>query len=93
MKKNSKKNYLLKIKYIKKKIYIPNMSLDNKIKYDIFNFLDEHHVEKGKKYTHTSMGKPTGSFYIKEEELDTFYSLYEKLTFRHFAIRRTDELI
>lgn len=91
MKKSSKKNYFLKSKYIKKKIYIPNMSLDNKIKYDIFNFLDEHHVEKGKKYTHTSMGKPTGSFYIKEEELDTFYSLYEKAIFEQKKLHITEK--
>lgn len=53
------------------------MSSNNISKYTIYNFLDEHIVEKGKKYTHTSMGKPLGSFYIKDEELDTFYKLYQ----------------
>jgi len=47
-------------------------------KYNIYNFLDEHIVEKGKKFTHTSMGKPTGAFYIKDEELEYFYKLYEE---------------
>ena len=36
------------------------MSSNNISKYTIYNFLDEHIVEKGKKYTHTSMGKPLG---------------------------------
>ena len=35
------------------------MSLDNKIKYDIYNFLDEHLVEKGKKYTHSEIHPST----------------------------------
>ena len=67
------------------------MSLDNKIKYDIYNFLDEHLVEKGKKYTHTSMGKPTGSFFIKEEELDTFYNLYQEAIFNGKKLHITEK--
>jgi P4 family phage/plasmid primase-like protien len=47
-------------------------------KYDIYNFLEEHRVEKGKTYTHTSMGKPCGAYFIKIEELEFFYQLYEK---------------
>ena len=46
--------------------------------YDIFNFLQEMNVEKGKLYTHTSMGKPLGSYYIDKENLSTFYELYQK---------------
>ena len=46
--------------------------------YDIFNFLQEINVEKGKLYTHTSMGKPLGSYYIQNENLSTFYELYQK---------------
>ena len=47
-------------------------------KYDIYNFLEEHRVEKGKTYSHTSMGKPCGAYFIKIEELEFFYQLYEK---------------
>jgi P4 family phage/plasmid primase-like protien len=46
--------------------------------YDIFNFLDEKSVEKGKKFTHTSMGKPTGSYYIENEDIEIFNELYQK---------------
>ena len=67
------------------------MSLDNKNNYNIYNFLDEHSVEKGKKYTHTSMGKPTGSFYIKEEELDTFYNLYQEAIFNGKKLHITEK--
>lgn len=45
--------------------------------YDIYNFLEENSVEKGKKYTHTSMGKPMGCFNISDENLDLFFNLYE----------------
>jgi P4 family phage/plasmid primase-like protien len=50
-------------------------------KYDIFNFLEEHIVEKGQMYTHTSMGKPHGAYFIKDSEIDIFYQLYEKAIF------------
>jgi P4 family phage/plasmid primase-like protien len=47
-------------------------------KYDLKAFLEEHIVEKGQPYTHTSMGKPCASYYIKNTELNEFYSLYEE---------------
>ena len=53
-------------------------SLNKDQNYDIFNFLQEMNVEKGKLYTHTSMGKPLGSYYIQNENLSTFYELYQK---------------
>ena len=46
--------------------------------YTIIDFLKEHYVEKGGVSTHTSMGKPLGSYYISDEELDTFHELYDK---------------
>ena len=46
--------------------------------YNIFNFLDETFVEKGKIHTHTSMGKPIGSYYIENENIDIFNELYQK---------------
>ena len=52
-------------------------------KYDIFNFLEEHIVEKGQVHTHTSMGKPHGSYFIKQTEIDFFYQLYEKAIFNN----------
>ena len=43
----------------------------------LLSFLQEYQVEKGSKFTHTSIYKPSGSFYIPFEKLDTFYDLYE----------------
>ena len=58
------------------------MASNNKdTNYDIFNFLNETFVEKGKKYTHTSMGKPTGSYYIENENIDIFNELYQTAIF------------
>lgn len=48
-------------------------------KYDLYKFLDEHIVQNG--HTHTSMCNPRGSYHIKQNELDTFYELYEKALF------------
>ena len=42
------------------------MSLNNKTDYSIYNFLDEHIVEKGKIYSHTSMGNRQGHFLLKK---------------------------
>lgn len=59
--------------------------------YDIYNFLDENSVEKGKKYTHTSMGKPTGCFYIADENLDMFFQLYEDGIFKGKKMHITEK--
>ena len=45
---------------------------------DLRTFLEGRIVEKGQPYTHTSMGKPFCSYYINNNELNTFFSLYEK---------------
>ena len=45
---------------------------------DLRTFLEGRIVEKGQPYTHTSMGKPFSSYYINNNELNTFFSLYEK---------------
>lgn len=44
---------------------------------DIFKFLEEHIVEKGKVHTHTSMHNPKACYFIKSSEMDVFYQLYE----------------
>ena len=51
--------------------------------YDIYQFLEDHRVEKGNTHTHTSMGlgKYAGSYYIRPAELDLFYKLYEEAIF------------
>lgn len=41
-------------------------------------FLDTHRAEKDGPCTHTSMGKPMGSFNIPEAKLEEFYDLYCK---------------
>lgn len=40
-------------------------------------FLQDHKVEKGGAYTHTSIYQPTGSFYISPQDTPTFMSLYK----------------
>ena len=68
------------------------MASNNKdTNYDIFNFLDETFVEKGKKYTHTSMGKPTGSYYIENENIDIFNELYQKAIFDGKTLHITEK--
>jgi P4 family phage/plasmid primase-like protien len=49
-------------------------------------FLEGCIVEKGQPYTHTSMGKPCCCYYLNNNDLNMFYSLYEK------AIMNGDEL-
>jgi P4 family phage/plasmid primase-like protien len=39
-------------------------------------FLLKHLVQKGNAYTHTSLGKPFGSFYIPVEAINDFYRIY-----------------
>lgn len=67
-----------------------NQNSNDAKKYDIFNFLDDHIVEKGKVHTHTSMGKPYGSYFIKPTELDTFYHLYEEAIFNNHELHITE---
>ena len=66
-------------------------SIIKETNYDIFNFLQETTVEKGKVYTHTSMGKPLGSYYIENEKLSTFYELYEQAIMNKQAIHITEK--
>jgi len=49
----------------------------------ILNFLNDHRTNEENKnnFTHVSMGKPTGSFLIKPEEMNTFFDLYEEAIF------------
>ena len=63
----------------------------SKMDYTIHQFLQENVVEKGKKYTHTSMGKPAGSYYIEKENLDTFYHLYEKAIHNNVQLHITEK--
>lgn len=65
--------------------------------YDIYQFLNDHRVEKGQPLTHSSMGqgKYAGSFYIRNSELDMFYDLYEKAIFEDkplFLIEKHEEI-
>lgn len=40
------------------------------------NYLTRHTVPKGNAFTHTSLGKPTGSFYLPAESYPTFLKMY-----------------
>ena len=61
------------------------------VTYSIFNFLDEHIVEHGKVHTHTSMCNPKGAYFIKSNELDIFYQLYEKALFEGNELHITEK--
>lgn len=41
-------------------------------------YLQRYKVEKKSEFTHTSIIKPSGAFYIPTEEMDLFYSQYER---------------
>ncbi len=76
---------------------IPSTNDNNE--YNIYHFLEEHRVEKGQTLTHTSMGqgKLAGSYYIRPNELDLFYDLYEKAIFSEnnmplYMIERHEEI-
>lgn len=53
---------------------------------DLCTFLLKFQVEKWSEYTHTSILKPTGSFYIPSDKIDDFYELYSK------AVTHDDDL-
>ena len=40
-----------------------------------YEFLTSHRVERGAKFTHTSLNNPLGSFYIDEKESTKFFRL------------------
>ena len=40
-------------------------------------FLFQYRVERGHEYTHTSLGRPTGSFYLASSSHDAFLSVYK----------------
>ena len=66
-------------------------SNDNKYeKHDIFKFLDDHFVEKEQTYTHTSMFRPRGSFFINKNDLDIFYNLYEDAISKNIELHLTE---
>lgn len=64
---------------------------ENNDKYTLYTFLEEHLVEKGKTYTHTSMGKPLGSYFIKNSELPLFYELLCKALFNNIDLSLTEK--
>ncbi len=53
---------------------------------DIYQFLELRRVEKGAEMSHTSMGKPKGSFMIRKTEMNKFFELYDK------ALQKGDDL-
>lgn len=45
---------------------------------DFYTYLSGYRVEKGCEYTHTSITKPAGSFYIPSEKIDEFMDIYKQ---------------
>ena len=60
-----------------------HVSMNVNDEYDIYAFLEDHRVERGKTFTHLSMGfgKMQGCFFVRNSEIDMFYDLYEKAIF------------
>jgi P4 family phage/plasmid primase-like protien len=42
----------------------------------IEEYIDQHRVDKGSEFTHTSLSKPTCSFYVPADEMELFYGMY-----------------
>jgi len=71
-------------KYIKKYLYIIEI-MSHQIKsnnekkviikenHKLYDLLDKHYVKKGEKFTHYSMGKPMGTYYIPKSKEDQFF--------------------
>jgi P4 family phage/plasmid primase-like protien len=45
---------------------------------DFYTYLSGYRVEKGCEYTHTSITKPAGSFYIPSEKIDEYMDIYRQ---------------
>ena len=60
-------------------------------KYNVLDFLNERIVEKGQVHTHTSMCNPSGAYFIKSTDMDTFYDLYEEALFQGMELHITEK--
>jgi hypothetical protein len=68
-----------------------SLQVNDTIKYNIFNFLDDHVVQDGQIHTHTSMFNPKKSYFIKSADLDIFYDLYEEALFDNIELHITEK--
>jgi len=59
-----------------------NNKFKNKENLDHFqnlqDFLKERKIERGKEYSHTSLGDPKGSYLIDPKDKEKFFDLYKK---------------
>jgi len=55
------------------------------------DFLKEHKVERGAKFTHTSLNNPFGSFYIDEKEHTKFFRLYRHALENNIDLHLTEK--
>lgn len=74
MKKNRRRNFYILILCFK------IIRIMAKNSYTLFNFLEENRIidKNDRSHTHTSMGKPLGSFKITEDKYDMFCELYHQ---------------
>ena len=59
--------------------------------FTVLDFLSKYKVDNGKDFTHTSMAKPFGCFYIPFDKLDRFYELYRKAYIQHMDLYITEK--
>ena len=55
------------------------------------DFLKDHRVERGVKFTHTSLNNPVGSFYIDEKEHTKFFRLYRHALENNIDLHLTEK--
>jgi P4 family phage/plasmid primase-like protien len=60
-----------------KEICIVNIMAQVYKRGEFCSYLGRYKVEKGSEHTHTSIFKPSGSFYIPADELEMFYQMYQ----------------
>lgn len=59
---------------------------------ELYQFLWQHKVEKGQNYTHTSIGKPAGSYFIPSEKKDQLIDLLDQTVFdQGIAVHLTEK--
>jgi P4 family phage/plasmid primase-like protien len=63
------------------------------IQEDLNSFINKHKVEKGKPYTHTSLGNPKASFFISDEDYDKFMNLYGLALTKGISLHYTEKPI
>lgn len=58
---------------------------------DFRKFLNQFRCEKGKPYTHTSIGNPKISLHVKDEKMEQFYDMYNRAMVKGIGLHLTEK--